>query len=1098
MRTVFNEKGLIVACTLLVLSLLCCVNEYNPFDDKYNAQTHVIGTFLHSDTIPIFTTDSIELLFTVCNLIEKVNIRATKNRYFESQTIDNVCIKNGKISIPVSFYDTGKQTITLVTYHDKGDSAILKKQYQVVSKYKANDITGQYGDSLLLVANANNKKQDKDIRYIWNIGAVDTMTTPYDTAFMIMDKKVKCDSGQLIVCDNKGIIRSPTITFKVLLTDPTPDIVIADGVDSDTLYTINDSIDLRVNIEKRIDQVSVNVNGQAMENDKSPNTFFKWIKKTGPQIQKLTIIVTDSTEHQFRRDVYVEFNSKKEQVVKLPELVVWGMGSDKVVNLTKHEDTLEGNIKFSENTKMRYSVSLFEKGILIHSFRNLGDDSSNWKLPVLLDSEKTVFRIELSDSLKNVIDYKSLVVNYCDTCKDTIPPVITSVQLVNGYTLLSRNHYVSNQKDVTFEVLCYEMGGLSGVFMNNVLMKRDSRASYQWIADAVVGHITSPGTFTFYAVDKSGNHSRMDTIIAGYDTPPYLNTFPDSIEHAFTGRLYTSNIDIRDNDANDFVTYSIRATDIRNIFIDEKGIVTWTPEKSDTGFHPVTISGVDRGGKKISFSYTIYVSETDLDTVRFVTSRDEFPKLLPCTDSIIIPLKIHGGTKPFVFEITDRTKSDTIPVIQTQPCFKWNPKCGSDTGAHQFFIVVRDTLRLSDTLWPVVNVLPPNGDFEVKELRWSGSRKSDSALDLSRNRTDTLYFGINDSDNPQYERHTIDVTSGVEKYTLTTDSGKFFIPLPHLAKVSGRDSLVLIIKDKGNHVKRIVKKLDYGKLPLTPVLLKPQNDTIMESKDIQFRWSCSDPDGEPLKYHVTLQFIDGTFQVNKDVQDTFCTVAGLKKAGVYLWSVIARDSKASASSLTRKFTCLPPDRVRIDTTVSKLPQIISCKTSIKAPVVVRNGYPPFTFECSPPFVFKGDSIAWTADCNKTGSYKIDLTVKDSVGNTDSYTFNTSVYGSDSLDLKLVNTFIKNEAKEIDLSKLLVKNVVCTLSIIDPDPSPPENFIIQVFLGNLQQQYFNNYVGRTLLVSLKPDQSKTRDTLSVNVTDMNGNKKNLTEVFYYRD
>jgi hypothetical protein len=1091
MRTYFIKKSFPSACTFLVLSLLCCVDEYNPFEDNFNAQSHILKS-TYSDSIPMFTTDNIELLFTVCNLIEKVNIRAEKNRYFESRTIKDACKNNGRILVPVSFYDTGKQEISIVTYRENGDSVVLKKQYRVVSTYKPCDIAGKYGDSLRLIANANNKNQDKDIQYYWSIGSVKKITPPSDTSFVIVKQQDKIDSGQLVICSSIDTFRSSPITFKVFLTDPAPKIVIADGFDSDTLYTGSDSINLRVNIDKYLPQVSVTVNGQEMANDSSPNTFVKVIKKTGPQIQKLTITVTDQKERQFNRDVYVEFNSQRKQIVKT-ELVVWEMGSDKVVNMMRQIDTLEGSVNFNANTMMNYTVSLFEKDAFVDSFANYGNSSFDWKFGIILKNEKTVFRIELSDNTGNLLDYKSLVVNYCDSCKDSVPPVKRSIQLVNGYTLMSSDHYVSNQKDIKFEVIYYDVGGVNAVFMNNVLM---TRVNNKWFADAVVGHITNPGKFTFYAVDKSDNRSSIDTIIAGFDTPPNLYTYPDSIDHAFTGRLYTADIEIVDKDVNDFITYSLHATGIRNISIDERGTVKWTPEKGDVGFHPVTITGVDRGGKKISYTYTIYVSETALDTVKFVTSRSEFPKLLSCTDSINIPLKVRGGTKPFIYKVVNRTKNKFIAVDPVQPYFKWKPDCGIDTGAHQFFIVVRDTLRLSDTLWPVVNVFPQNRDYEVKEIRWSGSRKPDSALDLSRNRTDTLYFLIKDADNPLYERHTIDVISGVEKYTITTDSGKFLIPLSHLAKVSGRDSLVLTISDKGNHVKRITKKLDYGKPPLTPVLLKPNNDTVIESKDMQFRWSCADPDGEQLKYHFTLQFIDGTFQVNKDLLDTFCMVTGLKKAGEYFWSVIASDSKSTAGSLTRKIICLPPDRVRIDTTVSKLPQIISCKTSIKAPVVVKNGYPPFTYKCSPPFVIKGDSIVWSADCNKTGSYNIDLVVNDSVGNTDSYTFNTSVYGSDSLGLRIQNNVPRNADYEIDLSKLPAKTVVCTLSIIDPDPSPPENFIVEVFLGNIQQQYFNNYVGRTFSVAIKPDTTKTRDTLYVNVTDMNGNKKNLTDVIYY--
>ncbi len=1093
MGNVFNKNRYRVVCALIVLSLLSCVEEYNPFQDDSNARTHIFKTFLKSDTIPVFTTDSVELLFTVCNLIQKVSLRATNNRYFDTTTILEPC---GKKKVNVSFYDTGYQELRIATYRHNGDSVILKKRYYITSDLSQDTVRGYYGDTLSLHAVTNNGKQDKDIQYIWKIDPVKPIKSHYDSAVMIIDEIVKSDSGQLFICDNDGKFYSPAFTFNVLLLDPLPQIVIA-GTDSDSLFTSTDSIDLKVNVEKSITPVRVYVNGQKMD-EVTRNTFLKKIRKTDFQISTLNIVALDDwSGMKSSRVVYVEFNSKKQQNVN-PRLKIMEFANSGIATVTQEKYTISGSVEFNANHPMKYTVTLFEATAPRDSVKKYLSSSFRWDFPIVLSKEKTVFRIELSDSIKNVIEDTTLMINYCKDCIDSVPPAIRQV-LVNGGSPLKSGRYVSNKKDERIELIYYDDGGIDSVMMNNRLMKDDSSTNYRWYYDTLVNHILNPDTFIFYAVDRTGNRSINDTIITGYNTPPVIRSFPDSIEHARIGELYTSNIEMKDedfNDFNDFVTYSIDSTDVRNIFIDEKGVIKWTPEKSDAGFHYVRIKGEDRSSYAVSFSYVIYVSETVLDTVKFVTSRNEFPSLLPCTDSISIPLKVRGGTKPFVFEITDRTMKNNLTVNQAQPYFKWKPNCASDTVAHQFFIVVRDTLRLSDTLWPVITVLPPNREFELKELRWTGSRKQDSALDLSKNRIDTLYFTITDPDNPLYEYHTINVLSGMEKYSIATDSGKFYIPLSHQARVSGRDSLVLNVKDRGNHVKRLVKRLDYGKPPLTPVVVKPRNDTIIESNEILFSWSCSDPDGEALKYHFKLQFIDGSFQINKEVQDTFCTVSGLKRAGVYYWSVIASDSKSSTSSLSSELTCLPPDRIKIDTTVTKLPELIQCKTSIKAPVVIRNGYPPFTFKCDPPFFVDGDSLVWIPDCNKTGVYKINLTVKDSAGNTDSYSFNTSIYGSDSLDLKIVNTIPRTDNKEIDLSNPLLKTVVCTLVIVDPDPSPPENFTIEVFLGNLRQQYFNNYVGRTFFVSLKPDKSKTRDTLSVNVTDIDEHKKNLTEIIYY--
>ncbi|HEX2958458.1 MAG TPA: hypothetical protein VHO70_16600, partial [Chitinispirillaceae bacterium] len=511
-------------------------------------------------------------------------------------------------------------------------------------------------------------------------------------------------------------------------------------------------------IEKSITPGNVYVNDDAMDCSGS-NFYVKTIRKNGSQIQKLTIVTVDRTEKQYSRVVYVVFNSDKQQIINPRIKILELLNDDGVMTVMQKNYTIEGIVEFYANRKVHYTVSLFEGNKFKDSSGITSDSSFKFYFPVALENVNTVFRVELADTQKNLVANTTLMINYCKECIDTVPPKIASV-FVNNNALSSGDRFVSNKKDIRIELVFFDESGVDSVFINNTLAKRSEETSRRWYFDTVVNHITTPDTFSFYAVDKAGNHSPLKMVIAGYNTHPQIYACPDSIEHAFTGKLYISGIDIRDTDTNDFVMYTITDKKSSNIFIDEKGVIKWTPGKSDLGFHSVKIKGEDRSGFPVFYSYSIYVSDTILDTVRFVTSRNEFPILLPCTDTVNIQLKVHGGTKPFVFEINDRTKSRPIPVEKLNPFFRWKPECTSDLGSHQFFIVVRDTLRLSDTLWPVITVLPPNRPFEIIEQRWSGSLKTDSVLDLSKNRTDTLFYSIKDPDSSGYEQHTISVSIG--------------------------------------------------------------------------------------------------------------------------------------------------------------------------------------------------------------------------------------------------------------------------------------------------------------------------------------------------
>jgi hypothetical protein len=209
----------------------------------------------------------------------------------------------------------------------------------------------------------------------------------------------------------------------------------------------------------------------------------------------------------------------------------------------------------------------------------------------------------------------------------------------------------------------------------------------------------------------------------------------------------------------------------------------------------------------------------------------------------------------------------------------------------------------------------------------------------------------------------------------------------------------------------------------------------------------------------------------------------LKKEGVYYWNVTAHDNKSSTESSTGRFSYIPPDKVRLDTLHSRLPSLIRCGETASAPLTVKNGYPPFNFivlqsvEKNNPQI-RNDSIVWTPDCFQVGRHLIILEVTDSIGNKDAFSFHTSVYGSDSLSISLNNTVPRKPGVEIDLSYVLVKEVLCTLLINDPDPSPPDSFTIEVLLGmptGIFQQISRSF---EISLSLKSDPDKKRDFLFV--------------------
>jgi hypothetical protein len=1083
-----------------MLLFLQCVKEYNPFSDASNARVHILRPSDAITTLPIFTTDTVELLFTVCNLIEKVSVVAEKNRYFDSKVYKNPCEYGGETILLVSFYDTGFQEIKVVTELKTGESTVDRRRYYVVSQLQQDDINGNYGSALKLEAKSNN--QDRDVKYIWKISEKEKKSV-HDTASISIVESLLSDSGSLQMCDYQELYCSPPVYFKISLSDTVkPKIIILNPYSNDTIYVPGDTLLLLLKVES-VSENTVYANGRMMTGIGS-KYFIDTIRRAdSEQAMSIEILAKDKYNNDSDKRMNIVFKSTIQQNIR-PHIEIIGFPGDDVVLQKSYQ--LSGRVVFNANSEVKYTVVLIDGKRPDVSQTNSGTKTFEWRFTLNLDDEHNFYRIEVRDTLSNVVEDTTVHIRYCANCVDTVPPVIASV-LVNKDTLSSIYRYTSTSSRVSIELICFDLGsGVDSVLLGNSMMSQDPSVNYRWVVDRDVSHILRPDTLTFRAVDSNGISSDEMSIVIGYNTPPYIWKAPDVIRYAFIGTVFTDTVAIVDKDPDDYVKYSVMVgkLPVKNgdeLFVDDNGEISWKPKNSDLGFKIITVTGTDRNGAQVSWNDTVYVSNVALDTIRFLTTGQEFPKTLSCTDSLIVPLRVTGGTRPFLFEIRNITTKNSIKINSNDTVFRWKPDRVEEAVYYQFFIVVRDTLRLADTLWPVVMVLPENRPFEVIEKYWTGEKKSDTILDLSGVNQDTLFYTIKDPDSAGYERHTIEIETGSEKYTMFNDSSEFFLILDPLRKKTGRDSLLLTITDNGGHVKKIKKQLYYGYPPNVVALKNPKPDTVVESREVQFTWSCSDPDNELLHYEFSLFFSDGSVIERAVIQDTFFTDSGLKRAGVYYWNVVAHDSKSSTESGMHKLNLIPPDKVRFDTVLSKLPELIKCNSEVIAPIVVRYGYPPFymsitqSVQSNTPQI-RNDSIIWKPDCIQAGKHYITLEVKDSVGNSDAFSFQTSVYGSDSLTVSLVNTVPRDGNGKIDLSNPLVKEVVCTLSINDPDPSPPDSFTVEVMLGNVRQEFYTRSADRFITLSLKPDPVKQQEALSVKVTEMRGKIFTYTDSLYY--
>lgn len=167
-----KRKTIIPSLVLLavMVALLFCSKDYNPFADLTNAKVHVVSwSFANRDSVPLYSTGTLKLVVALHEDVDSFVLKVPGNRYWTDTAIRSgpSVADGGPFTFSISFYDTGLQSVTIETHRSNGEVVPQVFTVFVTNVLRQAGINGVFGKPFTLSTPA---VADKDVFYHWDFG----------------------------------------------------------------------------------------------------------------------------------------------------------------------------------------------------------------------------------------------------------------------------------------------------------------------------------------------------------------------------------------------------------------------------------------------------------------------------------------------------------------------------------------------------------------------------------------------------------------------------------------------------------------------------------------------------------------------------------------------------------------------------------------------------------------------------------------------------------------------------------------------------------------------------------------------------------------
>jgi hypothetical protein len=774
------------------------------------------STFNNSnrDSAFVFSSETLTVAATVCELIDSFSIHIDKNRFWNQRVIQKP--NNEYYVFPVSFYDTGKQTIEIITYRSNSD-----KQVQEISLFVKNPLfqpdipEHSLADTLTLEARGAGDKNG--IIYNWQFGTGGQLVqSPYTSAHpSVISANNNESEGTFWISDS--LYESPKVSFKYVFTDSTPPVIICMNEHFDAvnkrIRTADSVFSFMVRVTDRGNQAvgNVKINNQPADY-KRMNVYTKIVKNVhlhSPEnpIYMVVYAIDNSAFGNDTADTFaIEFD--KLAISRGVTSIKIGSFSGNELSTTRNTISVYGSVENSDNQFINLQFSLNDISVKDTTIRGYGQ----WSTMLSLSEGTNAFKIKAVDTNNYVQDSIVVPIYYSKNVEDNTAPVITSIEI--DTQLVNNEIYYTEKDSARIVINTFDAG--SGI--HRVLFRTDTRKDSITMPENAYRAVYTMRSLQhkvnnlyISVIDIKGN-SKLDTLQLIKNTPPTYTVNKTIPYVVYIGQQYSDTVKWYDAD-NDVITFTVSGHP-ESMNINDNGVITWIPTATDTTDE--LSFQIKDGFKSVKGYYPFAIMDpAKMAPVITISDSTKIPLFLEAEkDSLDVIIKTIPNTGKQPFNYTARIINKNIPILDfsRDSVVHWKPSA-RDTGIIELQIIAEDSLKFSDTLYRSITILRPNRD--TASLKWSTDAsilRGNSILLAIPTDTEIVNFKINDNDDPRTEKHMLAITLNAQKSTFEIAGDTFSIKLLPLSNKL-TDTLCVILSDNTKTHDTVIIPITYGQPP---------------------------------------------------------------------------------------------------------------------------------------------------------------------------------------------------------------------------------------------------------------------------------------------